>query len=106
MTPLPPAIGRPYIPGWGDLAPFAAECWMVATLVAVLLTPFFARRRNLAAFGVAVLGLTVALVSLLWHGTPGGGLPLGGILIADSFALLWKAMLLVFTIGVLFLWRA
>jgi NADH-quinone oxidoreductase subunit N len=106
MILLPPAVGRPYIPGWGDLAPFAAECWLVATIVTVLLTPFFARRRNLAAFGVAVLGLTVALLSLLWVGTGGGGRPLGGILIADSFAVLWKAMLLVFSIGVLFLWRA
>ena len=33
------------------------------------------------------------------------GAPLRGILIADSFAMLWKAMLIVFTIGVLLLWR-
>lgn len=101
------AIGRPYIPGRQDLAPFAADCWLVATLVAVLVTPFFARRRNVATFRVAVIGLMVALISLLWVGLPAaGGSPLHGVLVADPFAMLWKGMLLVFTIGVCFLWRS
>jgi NADH-quinone oxidoreductase subunit N len=102
-------IGRPYIPGWNDLGPFIAECWLIVTLVAVLLVPFFARRRNLACFLVSLAGLSVALISLLWFGTPAdnaSALPLGGILISDSFSMLWKVMLLVFTIGVLFLWRS
>jgi NADH-quinone oxidoreductase subunit N len=104
------AIGLPYIPGWNDLGPFAPECWLIVTLVGLLLAPFFARRRNLASFMVALAGLTVALVSLLWVGIPAGdtgnGLPLRGILISDSFSMLWKALLIVFTIGVLFLWRS
>jgi NADH-quinone oxidoreductase subunit N len=107
MMPLPQAIGKPYIPGSGDLGPFAAECWLVATLVGVLITPFFARRRNLACFLVSLAGLSVALVALLWVGVPGNRtLPLRGMLIADPLALLWKTMLLVFAIGVLFLWKS
>jgi hypothetical protein len=46
----------------------------------------------------------LALVSLLWMGTPASStLPLRGVLVADPFATLWKAMLLVFTLGVCFL---
>src|SRR5258706_1096380 len=107
MIVLAAAIGRPYIPGWADLGPFAAEAWLIVTLVGLLLAPFFARRRNLACFMVALAGLTAALISLLWVGGPASSsAPLRGILIADSFAMLWKAMLIVFTIGVLFLWRS
>jgi NADH-quinone oxidoreductase subunit N len=101
------AIGRPYVPGRQDLAPFAADCWLVATLVAVLVTPFFAKRRNVATFRVAVVGLVAALVWLLWVGVPAAGAsPLHGVMVADPFAMLWKAMLIVFTIGVCFLWRS
>lgn len=103
------AIGKPYIPGWSDLSPFAAECWLIATLAALLITPFFARRRNLACFIVALIGLLVALVSLLWIGpttADPAALPLHGILISDHFSMLWKALLLVFTMGVLFIWRS
>jgi len=104
------AIGKPYIPAWKDLSPFAAECWLIATLTAILITPFFARRRNHACFIVSLIGLIVSLIALLWKGptsaTAATGLPLHGILISDSFSMLWKAMLLVFTIGILFLWRS
>ncbi|MDB5318976.1 MAG: NADH-quinone oxidoreductase subunit [Phycisphaerales bacterium] len=107
MNIVAAAIGRPYIPGWTDLGPFVAEGWLIVTVVGLLLAPFFARRRNLACFLVALAGLTAALISLLWVGVPAPGrAPLRGILIADSFALLWKAMLIVFTVGVLFLWRS
>jgi NADH-quinone oxidoreductase subunit N len=104
---LPPAlIGRPYIPGWKDLGPFVAECCLVATLVGLLIAPFFARRRNLACTAVALCGLTLALVCLLAYGIPTNPQPLGGVLVSDAFSMLWKAMLLVFTIGVILLWRA
>src|SRR5881394_3492573 len=107
MNLLLGAIGRPYIPGSRDLAPFAAECWLIVTLCGLLIAPFFARKRNLACFGVALSGFTAALISMLWVGvrSDGGAAPLGGILIADPFAFLWKLMLLVFSIGLLFLWR-
>src|SRR4029079_1985176 len=95
------AISKPYIPGKGDLGPFVAELGLIATLVAVLVTPFFAKRRNHATFLVALGGLGVALVALLAYGVPdaAGPRPLGGVLVADAFGMLWKAMLLVFTIG-------
>jgi NADH-quinone oxidoreductase subunit N len=101
------AIGRPYVPGRGDLAPFAAECWLIVTLVAILLVPFFARRRNLACFLVSFAGLTIALISLFWTGLPAAAadLPLRGILVADPFGQMWKGLLLIFTLGVLILWR-
>ena len=57
------AIGQPYIPGWADLGPFIVEGWLTLTLVGLLLAPFFARRRNLASFLVALAGLTAALYS-------------------------------------------
>jgi hypothetical protein len=54
------AIGIPYIPGWDELRPFVADLWLVATAVAVLLTPFFARRPNRACGLVTLVGLTLA----------------------------------------------
>src|SRR5436189_5864516 len=103
------AISKPYIPGKGDLGPFVAELGLIATLVAVLVTPFFAKRRNHATFLVALAGLVVSLVALLAYGIPDTAAaprPLGGVLVADAFGMLWKSMLLVFTIGVLLLWRS
>jgi NADH-quinone oxidoreductase subunit N len=108
MNLFPALISRPYIPGWHDLGPFVAECCLTATLVALLIAPFFARRRNLVCFLVSLVGTTLALVCLLWFGIPAAHAdqpPLNGILISDSFSMFWKAMLLVFTIGILLLWR-
>jgi NADH-quinone oxidoreductase subunit N len=101
-------IGRPYIPGWSDLGPFVAECWLIVTIIAVLLAPFFSRKSNTLCAGVALLGMGVALISLLIVDVPqtasGTSGPLKGILIADHFSMLWKAMLLVFSIGIILMW--
>lgn len=108
MTTLLAQIGKPYVPGWPDLGPFIAECWLIVTIVAVLLAPFFRRKSNVLCALVALAGLVVALVSLLAVGVMApanpAAPPLGGILIADQFALLWKAMLLVFAIGIILMW--
>ena len=57
------------------------EGWLTITLVALLLAPFFARRRNLASFLVALAGLTAALICLLWVNVPATTTaPLRGIL--------------------------
>jgi len=59
-------------------------------------------------FLAALAGLVISLIALLAYGVPDTAAPrpLGGVLNADAFGMLWKAMLIVFTIGVLLLWRS
>src|SRR5688572_5265899 len=98
-------IGRPYIPQWHDLGPFVAECSLILTIIAVLLAPFFSRKSNALCAVVSLAGMAVALIALLFvdiHRT--GEPPLKGILISDEFAKFWKAMLLVFVIGIVLMW--
>src|SRR4051812_39495270 len=102
------AIGIPYIPGWDELRPFVADLWLVATAVAVLLTPFFARRPNRACSVVTLAGLTLALVSLIAVGAAawGGGERFRPMLVTDAVAFYWKVLLLLFVIGVVLMWFA
>lgn len=102
------AFTHPFIPPWADLRPFAAELWIILTIVAVLITPFFTRRSNLACAAVAFAGLGIALVSLLVVGIGPDvvGPRFSGMLVADHFSMLWKAMLLVFVMGILLMWFA
>ncbi|HEX8914125.1 MAG TPA: NADH-quinone oxidoreductase subunit N [Humisphaera sp.] len=97
----------PYIPAWPDLRPFSADLWIVVTAVAVLLTPFFVRRPNTAAGTVTFVGLLVALASHLLVGRtdPAAG-RFAPMLSADGVAFLWKALLLLFTLGAVLLWFA
>src|SRR5688572_29491937 len=100
------AIGLPFIPGWGEMRPFVADLWLIATVVAVLLTPFFTQRSNVPCAIVALAGLTLAFVSQLAVGTSGEGIignHFRGILVADQFALMWKLLLLLFVAGVIIL---
>ncbi len=100
----------PFIPNWLDLRPFVAELWLVATIVCVLLTPFFVRKPNSACGLVALLGLGIAFCSLLAVGNRGqtSGLSsrFSSMLAADGVAFLWKALLLLFTAGIVLLWFA
>src|SRR4051812_15233400 len=100
------AIGIPYIPGWDELRPFVADLWLVATAVAVLLTPFFARRPNRACSVVTLAGLTLALVSLIAVGAAawGGGERFRPMLVTDAVAYFWKVLLLLFVMGVVLMW--
>ena len=85
------AIGSPFIPGWGDLRPFVAELWLIAAIVAVLLTPFFVRRPNFVTALVALAGLSMALVSLVLV-APSEADPahrFAPILVSDGVAYLW-----------------
>src|SRR6266850_1160184 len=86
-------IGRPVLPGGAELAPFAPEPILVATIVGVLLTPFFTKRSNAAAALVSLFGLIIALFSLIWAKDAGLGERFIPMLINDHYAVLWKLML-------------
>jgi NADH-quinone oxidoreductase subunit N len=94
----------PYIPNWAQLQPFVAELILIGTIVAVLLSAFFAKRANVAAGLITLTGLLAALVALLLVQPLHPGLQLRGMLISDSFAVLWKILLLVFVTGVVLMW--
>lgn len=105
------AIDKPFIPGWSavdgmGLRPFAAEVWLIATIVAVLLTPFFVRRSNLPCALVTLIGLAGAFVStwIINAGQNVVGVHFHGMLVMDQMAVLWKLMLLLFVIGIVLMW--
>src|SRR5689334_21508199 len=105
------AIDKPFIPGWDTpgglgLRPFVGELWIIATIVAVLLTPFFTRRSYVACAFVAMVGLAIALVSVLTIGNDPhlAGNYFRGLLVVDSFVILWKLMLLLFVLGIILMW--
>ena len=101
------AIGNPFIPGWDELRPFVAELWLIATVVGVLLTPFFVKRSNIPCALVAMAGLAMALLSLLAIGPDAtAGPKFAAMLTADPTAFLWKVLLLLFTLGIVMLWFA
>ncbi|HEX3359235.1 MAG TPA: NADH-quinone oxidoreductase subunit N [Tepidisphaeraceae bacterium] len=106
------SIEKPFIPGWSGggvgLRPFTAELWLIATIVAVLLTPFFTRKSNIPCAIVALGGLVLAFLSL-WivnDSTDVVGLHFRGLLVSDQMAILWKLMLFLFTIGIILMWFA
>src|SRR5690349_6661112 len=96
------AIGLPFIPNCAELRPFTGELWLIAAIVAVLLTPFFVRRPNAACAVVAFFGLVIAFASvlLLGSGNDVAGIHLRDLLVIDRFAILWKLMLYLFTAGI------
>lgn len=106
LAPL--AAGLPFIPGWPELRPYVAELILIATIVATLLTPFFVRRPNSATGAASLLGLSLALLSLLGM-RPSIDNPaarFAPMLAADGAAFLWKVLLLLFTMGVVLMWFA
>jgi NADH-quinone oxidoreductase subunit N len=107
MMQICAAIGLPFIPGWGELRPFVADLWLIATVVAVLLTPFFVTSRsNIACALVALAGVTLGFICQVAVGT--GDAVIGehfrGLLVADQMAILWKLLLLLFVAGVIVMW--
>jgi NADH-quinone oxidoreductase subunit N len=98
-------IDKPFIPAWTELRAFSPELWLIGTIIAVLLAPFFARKSNVLCALVALIGLSLALISALVVGTNDiVGPHLRGLLIADHMTVLWKVLLLIFTIGIIFMW--
>jgi len=100
------AIGQPFIPGWTQLRPFVAELWLIATIVAVLLAPFFTRRSNLICAMIALAGLACALISVLaiGAGPEVSGDHFRGLLLCDPVAVFWKVLLLLFVMGIVIMW--
>ncbi len=109
------AIGAPFIPHWnevlphsgdGFLKPFVADLWLIVTIVAVLITPFFTRKSNIACALVALAGLTGALLCLLVVGAGSDvtGTHFRGLLVIDGFAVFWKVLLIVFVMGIILMW--
>ncbi len=98
----------PALPARHELVAAAPDLVLSAGIVAVLLAPLLARRIARACFVVAWLTLALAILAVplaaraigvespLWH----------GMIVLDPLALSWKAILLLFTAGVLLLWWA
>src|SRR5688500_7797307 len=106
ITNILAAIGLPFIPGWEQLRPFIADLCLIATIVGVLLAPFFTTRANLAAALVALAGVTLAFISQIAFANDPAvfGEHFRGMLVADAFAAMWKLLLLLFVAGVIVMW--
>jgi len=101
------SIGLPFIPQWYELRPFAADLWLIATIIAILLTPFFTgNRSNVPCAIVALVGLALAFVAQLVVGVNEDvvGYHFRDLLVADHFAAMWKLMLLLFVMGIVLMW--
>ena len=63
------AASEPILPSWSAqgsaMKPFIAELLLIATIISVLLVPFFSRRSNGASALVSLVGLSVSLLALL-----------------------------------------
>ena len=93
------------VPTPADWSAIAVETTLAATIVAVLITPFFRPSRHLVG-AVALLGLLTAL-AMTW--LPGTAIPrtaFSGLLIADGVSTVWRQILLSFVAGVVVLWMA
>jgi NADH-quinone oxidoreductase subunit N len=99
-------IDKPFIPAWSELRAFSPELWLIAAIIAVLLAPFFTRRSNAICALVALVGLSAALISAIVVGVSGDvvGGHFRGMLVVDPLSILWKSMLLLFVIGIIFMW--
>src|SRR5438128_8474436 len=101
LLPILSDIGAPVMPGGSELAPFAPELILVATIVGILLTPFFTKRSNAAAALVSLAGLIIAMFSLIWAKDAGLGEKLLPMLVKDHYAIRCELRLFIFLIGVI-----
>jgi NADH-quinone oxidoreductase subunit N len=108
MLAILPIIGAPFVPTLDQLRPFAAEAWLVCTIVAVLIAPFFTRRANFVCGGIALVGVLFALATLVFIGSGPDvvGQHFRGMLLFDPVSFFWKIILLVFVAGVIVMWFA
>ena len=106
ILPVSAASIQPFIPTWSELHPFAAELWLTAAIVAVLLAPFFTRRPNFPCALIALGGLVAALCWHLSIGAQPAGPRIATMLVSDPASFFWKSLLLLFTIGIVLMWFA
>ncbi|HEY1686541.1 MAG TPA: NADH-quinone oxidoreductase subunit N [Tepidisphaeraceae bacterium] len=100
-----PAIS-PFIPPWYILRPFAGEIILICTIAAILLVPFFTpRKSNAPCACAALIGLLFAFYAQLHVGAASGEL-FNGMLISDGPAVYYKAILYLFTAGIVLMWFA
>ena len=96
--------GTLQIPSAADWSALGVETTLAATLVAVLIVPFFARSQRGMGL-VALFGVLAAFgVTLLPSFSTTGHSAFFGMLIADPAATLWRQVLLLFTAGVIGIW--
>lgn len=95
------------VPTAADWSAVGVETTLAATLVAVLIVPFFARTRSNTAVGlVALAGVIAAFLMTFLPGVSVGRSAFDGMLVADPAATLWRQVLLAFTAGVIGIWFA
>jgi NADH-quinone oxidoreductase subunit N len=93
--------GLPQIPSTADWTSLSVESTLAATLIALLLLPFFVRSKR-ALGATALIGLVTAIgTTFLPHGISP---TFGGMVIADPAATLWRQVLLAFTSGIVLMW--
>ncbi len=100
--------GLPFIPSGADLRSLAAETGLTIGIVAVLFAALAWPRNNARAGVTALLALVASLIGLIAC-APHASHPtmlLRGMLLTDAPAVLFKGLLLLFTIGVVLLWRS
>lgn len=87
-----------------ELVFVSPEMTLAATSVAVMLAPFLLRKHvNVVGGAITCIGLLIALGFALVTASPHGAM-FSGLVTADSAAMLWKRLLLIFMIGVLGIW--
>lgn len=99
------SLGLPFIPTSGDMLPLAPELILIATVVAVLLAPFFQPRSNAMCALISLAGLLAAFITSIVasSATPAGPL-FRGLLVNDPLSIYWKSILILFAIGVVMMW--
>lgn len=103
----------PFIPDWTTpgygLRPFASELILVGAIIAVLIVPFFTpSKSNRPTAYTTLIGLALALLATVWIGVAPEsiGTHFRGMLLFDHVAVLWRGLLLLFTLGIVGLWFA
>ncbi|HZZ45027.1 MAG TPA: NADH-quinone oxidoreductase subunit N [Tepidisphaeraceae bacterium] len=85
--------------------PFSSELWLIATLLAVLIVPFFTKHPSISTPTVALAGVCFAFTSLFFTDSSPHQY-FHNLLLTDPVSTFWKGTLLLFTAAVLILWFA